>query len=141
MAKIHVTDEISIDENELDERFILAAGPGGQNVNKVASAVELRFDVARSPSLADDARARLVRAAGRRLTKSGELVIVGRRFRTQERNRADVRMRLFDLIRAAAVAPRPRRKTKPPASSKTRRLADKTARGRLKRLRGRPAEE
>jgi ribosome-associated protein len=141
MAKIRVTDEISIDENEIDESFILAAGPGGQNVNKVASAVELRFDVARSPSLPDDVRTRLAHIAGRRLAKSGELVIVGRRFRSQEQNRADARARLFNLVRAAAIPPRPRRKTKPPASSKTKRLSDKTARGRLKRLRGRPAEE
>src|SRR6266536_3537247 len=103
---IHVTDKISIDENELDERFIRASGPGGQNVNKLSSAVQLRFDVRRSPSLPNDVRTRLERLAGRRLTREGVLVITAQRHRTQERNRADALDRLVELIRQAAVRPR-----------------------------------
>jgi ribosome-associated protein len=141
MAKIRITAQISIDEDELRESFILATGPGGQNVNKVASAVQLRFDVARSPSLSEAVRERLVRIAGRRLTKGGELLLVGRRHRSQERNRADVRTRLIALLRDAAVPPPPRRKTRAPAASRKRRVENKTARGQLKRLRGRPRED
>lgn len=141
MGKIYVTDEIVIDESELDESFILAPGPGGQNVNKVASAVQLRFDITASPALPEDVRARLAGLAGRRLAKSGELVIVARRFRSQEQNRADARARLFDLIRAAATPPRPRRKTRPPQASKQRRRENKKARSQLKRLRTKPRDE
>src|SRR5499425_2530136 len=110
---IHITDRISIDETELAETFIRASGPGGQNVNKLASAVQLRFDVRQSPSLADDVRARLERLAGKRLTRDGVLVITAQRHRTQERNRQDARERLIELIRQAAVPPVPRRPTRP----------------------------
>jgi ribosome-associated protein len=119
MARIRVTDEIAIDEDELSESFVLASGPGGQNVNKVSSAVQLRFDVAHSPSLPEDTRARLMALSGRRLTKDGVLVILARSHRTQERNRADARAKLFELVTRAA----------------------KTARARLKRARARVREE
>jgi ribosome-associated protein len=122
----------------LDESFILATGPGGQNVNKVASAVQLRFDAANSPSLPEPVRERLARIAGHRLTKSGVLIVVARRFRSQEQNRADARARLAALLREAATPPRSRRKTKPPAAAKKRRVESKTARGLLKRLRAKP---
>jgi ribosome-associated protein len=141
MAKICITDEIAIDESELDENFILATGPGGQNVNKVASAVQLRFDVVHSPSLPETVRARLIRIAGRRLSKSGELILTGRHHRSQEQNRTDVRERLVELLREAATPPRPRRKTRPPSASKKQRRENKAARGELKRLRGRPVDE
>ena len=141
MPKIHITDEIAIDEDELEESFILASGPGGQNVNKVASAVELRFDAMHSPSLPENVRERLARMAGRRLAKTGELILVGRRYRSQEQNRTDVRARLVALLRGAATQPRLRRKTKPPLASRKRRLENKTARAQLKRLRARPREE
>jgi len=141
MAGIPITEDISIDESELAESFILATGPGGQNVNKVASAVQLRFDVLHSPSLSDDMRQRLIRIAGRRLTKTGELVLTGRRHRSQEQNRADVRARLVKLLRDAAMPPIPRRKTRPPAASRKARVENKAARGQLKRLRGRPRED
>jgi ribosome-associated protein len=137
---IRVTPSISIAERELEEHFIRAPGPGGQNVNKLASAVELRFDVRRSPSLPDDVRARLERLAGSRLTREGVLVIDAHRHRTQARNRQDARERLVDLIRRAAVAPRPRRATKPTAGSRERRLESKKRRSAIKGLRqGKPA--
>jgi len=133
---------IEIDERELEEHFIRASGPGGQNVNKLASAVQLRFDVRRSPSLPDDVRARLERLAGRRLTREGVLVINAERHRTQERNRKDARERLVDLIRRAAVAPRPRRATKPTAGARERRLESKKRRSNVKGLRqDKPAME
>src|SRR5215211_7701303 len=135
---IRITPSIGIGEDELEEHFIRASGPGGQNVNKLASAVQLRFDVRRSPSLSDDVRARLERLAGRRLTREGVLVISAQRHRTQERNREDARERLVDLIRRAAVAPTPRRPTKPTLASKRRRLDSKARRGRVKSLRGDP---
>ena len=135
MARLAVTDGIAIDEEELSESFVLASGPGGQNVNKVSSAVQLRFDVARSPSLADDVRVRLMALAGGRLTKDGVLIILARTHRAQERNRAEARERLFDLIRRAATPPKPRRPTKPTFASKRRRLEAKTARAKLKRNR------
>jgi len=135
MARLVVTDGITVDEEELSESFVLASGPGGQNVNKVSSAVQLRFDVARSPSLASDVRARLMALAGGRLTKDGVLIILARTHRAQERNRADARARLFDLIRRAATPPKPRRPTKPTFASKRRRLEAKTARAKLKRNR------
>jgi ribosome-associated protein len=141
MAKIYITDEIAIDESEIEENFILAAGPGGQNVNKVASAVQLRFDVVHSPSLPEAVRARLIRMAGRRVSKSGELILTGRRHRSQEQNRADVRERLVELLREAATPPRPRRKTKPPFASRKERRNNKATRGALKRLRGKPPDE
>ena len=135
MARFAVTDDIAVGEEELSETFVLASGPGGQNVNKVSSAVQLRFDAARSPSLPDDVRARLMTLAGRRLTKDGVVIIVARNHRTQERNRAEARERLFDLIRRAATPPKPRRPTKPTFASKRRRLDAKTARAKLKRNR------
>jgi ribosome-associated protein len=141
MGKILITHSIVLDETELVESFVLASGPGGQNVNKVASAVQLRFDIRNSPSLPEAVRARLEQLAGQRLTKTGEIVLVGRRFRSQERNRIDVRERLFDLLRRAANPPPLRRPTAPPKASKTRRLEDKSSRGSLKRLRGRPGDE
>ena len=137
---IRVTPSISIAERELEEHFIRASGPGGQNVNKLASAVELRFDVRRSPSLPEQVRARLEGLAGKRLTREGVLVIHAERHRTQERNRQDARARLIELIRRAAVAPRPRRATKPSAGSRERRLDSKKRRATIKGLRqGKPA--
>jgi ribosome-associated protein len=132
---IRVTPSISIAERELEEHFIRASGPGGQNVNKLASAVELRFDVRRSPSLPEDVRGRLERLAGRRLTREGVLVINAERHRTQARNRQDARERLVDLIQRAAVAPVPRRATKPTAGSRARRLESKKRRSAIKGLR------
>jgi ribosome-associated protein len=130
---IRITSAIALSEDEMVETFVRAPGPGGQNVNKLATAVQLRFDVTRSPSLTEDVRARLVRLAGRRLTGEGVLVIEAHRFRTQNRNREDARTRLFELIRAASVAPKVRRSTKPTAASRERRLQDKKARGEVKR--------
>ena len=132
---IRVTDRISIDEAELEEAFIRASGPGGQNVNKLSSAVQLRFDVRNSPSLPDDVRARLERLAGRRLTREGVLVIIAQRHRTQERNRADALERLVELIQRAAVAPVPRRPTKPSKGARERRLESKKRRSSIKGLR------
>jgi ribosome-associated protein len=132
---IRITPHISIDERELEERFIRASGPGGQNVNKLSSAVQLRFDVRRSPSLPDDVRTRLERLAGRRLTRDGVLVLIAQRHRTQERNRADALDRLIELIQRAAVAPVPRRPTKPTKGSRERRLESKKHRGSIKGLR------
>jgi ribosome-associated protein len=125
-----------VPESELEERFVLSSGPGGQNVNKVASAVELRCDAARSPSLPDDVKQRLRTLAGRRLTKNGVLVLRGNRFRDQQRNRDDVRARLTDLIARAAIAPKKRRPTKPSRAARARRLEDKKARSKLKQARG-----
>jgi ribosome-associated protein len=141
MPRIAVTEGISIDESELIETFVLASGPGGQNVNKVSSAVQLRFDVARSPSLPDEVRHRLMRLAGSRLTKDGVLVITAREHRSQDRNRSEARARLADLIVRAATPPKPRRPTKPTKASKRRRLESKTIRSRLKNARARPREE
>ena len=136
---IEVTPAISISEDEITERFIRAAGPGGQNVNKVSTAVELRFDVWNSPTLPEPVRARLARLAGRRLTQEGVLVLLAERFRTQERNRADAQDRLLELIRKAAEPPPPpRKKTRPTLASKKRRLESKTRRAVVKAGRGRP---
>ena len=132
---IRITDRISIDERELDERFVRASGPGGQNVNKLSSAVQLRFDVRHSPSLSPDVRTRLERLAGQRLTREGVLVIMAQRHRTQERNRADARERLIELVRRASIAPTPRRPTKPSRGAKERRLATKKNRSGIKGLR------
>ena len=138
---IAITPAISIDESEISERFIRSSGPGGQNVNKVASAVQLRFDARQSPSLPEDVRLRLMRLAGRRLTQDGVLVITAQRHRTQEANRRDALDRLIELIRRAAEPPVPRRPTRPTAASRRRRLETKRRRAVLKRSRGARAEE
>ena len=134
---IRITRSISIDEDEISEVFVRASGPGGQNVNKVSTAVQLRFDVAHSPSLPDDVRERLIRLAGNRMTDGGEIVIDARQFRTQLKNRQDARERLVELIRRAAVRPKPRRRTKPTRASKERRLDTKRRKGRSKEQRRR----
>jgi len=134
---IRITRSISIDEDEIQEVFVRASGPGGQNVNKVSTAVQLRFDVAHSPSLPDDVRERLIRLAGQRMTDGGELVLDARQFRTQLKNRQDARERLVELIRRAAVRPKPRRRTKPTRASKERRLVGKRHRGETKKRRSR----
>jgi ribosome-associated protein len=132
---IRVTSHISIDEREIEESFVRASGPGGQNVNKLATAVQLRFDVRSSPSLPAEVRERLERLAGARLTRDGVLVIIAQSHRTQGRNRQDALDRLIDLIRRAAIAPRLRRPTKPPKASRERRVEAKKHRAGLKRLR------
>jgi ribosome-associated protein len=132
---LHATASIRIDPSELEESFVRASGPGGQNVNKVSTAVQLRFDVGRSPSLPEPVRRRLLALAGRRLTGDGVLVITANRFRSQARNREDARERLIDLIREAATPPVPRRATRPPKASKTRRKEDKRQRSTVKSLR------
>ena len=133
---IRITDAIAIDEREIEESFVRASGPGGQNVNKVSSAVRLRFDVRGSPSLPSDVKARLERLAGNRLTGEGVLVINAQRHRTQERNRADALERLVALVREAAVPPVPRRATKVPFGQRRWRRESKRRRGTLKKLRG-----
>lgn len=136
---IRITDTISIDESELSETFVRASGPGGQNVNKVSSAVQLRFDARHSPSLPNDAAVRLMRLAGKRLTKEGIIVIIAQQHRTQERNREDARDRLFAMIREAAVRPTPRRPTKVPKAQRRERLESKKHRSGIKSLRrGKP---
>jgi ribosome-associated protein len=131
---MHTADEICLAiAGELEETFVRASGPGGQNVNKAATAVELRFDVLGSRAMPTTVRARLERLAGRKLNREGVLVIKGERFRTQEQNRKDVRERLFDLVRRAALAPRQRVKTFPPPASKKSRLTEKSRRGEVKR--------
>jgi ribosome-associated protein len=132
---LKVTSRITIAEEELEERFVRASGPGGQNVNKVSTAVELRFNARASPALTEDVRKSLIRLAGRRMTDEGVLVIRAERFRTQERNREDARQRLVDLIAKAAVPPKPRVKTKPTLASKKRRLDTKSRRSEVKRNR------
>ena len=138
---LRITDAVSIADWELTESFTRASGPGGQNVNKVSTAVELRFEAARSPNLPDDAKARLRRLAGRRWTEEGALIIRAEAHRSQSRNREDARERLAELIRKALERPRRRIATKPTLGSKRRRLAAKTQRGEVKALRQSPARD
>jgi ribosome-associated protein len=138
---IVVNDNIVIDEREIEERFVRASGPGGQNVNKLATAVQLRFDAMGSPNIDEATKARLKRRAGRRMTADGVIVILAQRFRTQEANRRDARNRLAALVTAAAVPPKPRRPTRPTLGARKRRLEDKKRRGQIKALRGGPSDE
>ena len=137
---IEVTAEIGLDEADLSESFIRASGPGGQNVNKVASAVQLRYLLDGARPLPEAVRARLAKLAGSRLTEDGAIVITAQRFRSQMRNREDALERLLALIRHAAIPPTPRRRTRPSAASRERRLADKARRARRKRERAAPLE-
>jgi ribosome-associated protein len=132
---IRVNAEIELDEREIQEDFVRASGPGGQNVNKVSTAVQLRFDVARSPSLSDPVRARLIALAGRRVTQDGVLIIEAERYRSQRRNRDDAQERLIELIREACEVEKPRRPTRPTLASRKRRLEGKQRRGETKKLR------
>lgn len=133
---LEITPTILLDERELHFDFIRAAGPGGQNVNKVATAVQLRFDITNTTALASDLKGRLIRLAGSRVTADGILLIEAKRFRTQEQNREDAIQRFTELVRQAATPPKPRKKTRPTAASKTRRLQAKRVKGNVKRLRG-----
>lgn len=135
---LKISNRISIPDNELEERFVLASGPGGQNVNKVASAVQLRFDAARSAVLSDEVRTRLLKLAGNRTTQDGEILIEAKRYRSQERNREDARQRLVKLIRKALEPPKLRKKIRPSRAAKRRRLEAKKKRGEKKRLRKTP---
>lgn len=139
MTRIRITDAIAIEESEIEERFVQSSGPGGQNVNKVATAVQLRFDVVNSRSLRESTRRKLMRLAGRRLTGGGVLVIEAKRYRTQERNRADARARLVELIRRAATPEIKRIPTRPTLASKRRRLETKKKRAATKRDRSPPS--
>jgi len=138
---IRITPSITLDERELEIDFVRASGPGGQNVDKVSTAAQLRFDVAHSPSLPEEVRARLLRLAGRRMTAEGVLVIEARRYRTQEQNRADALKRLTLLLQQAAKEPAARKVTRPSAVSRAVRLAAKRLRGEIKRMRRFPADE
>jgi ribosome-associated protein len=132
---IQITPTLALDESEITEQFIRASGPGGQNVNKVASAVQIRFDAARSSSLPDDVRIRLLEIAGKRASNEGIIVIDARRFRTQARNREDAIQRLIALIRKALEKPKPRRPTRPTAAAHRRRIETKRQRGEVKKAR------
>lgn len=137
---IQITPRIAIDEAEIHEQFIRASGPGGQNVNKLSTAVQIRFDARLSPGLPEPVRARLEQLAGRRLTKDGVIVITAQRHRTQDRNRQDARERLIELIAQAAETPTIRRATRPTLASKRRRLDSKARRAQLKDQRGTPGD-
>lgn len=139
---IQVNSKIAIDDNEIEESFIRASGPGGQNVNKVSSAVQLRFDVLHSPSLPKEVRVRLIRIAGKKMTRDGVLVITAQRHRSQDHNRKDALERLLDMIRLAAVRPTLRRPTTPTRASRHKRLEVKKLRGKVKKLRReRPSDD
>ena len=141
MNMLYVSNSIQIPEEDLQETFIRASGPGGQNVNKVASAVQLRFNAEKSPVLEEDVKKRLKRLAGRRMTSEGVIVIEARRYREQEKNRTDARERLALLIRRAIEKPRPRRKTRPTRASVQRRVEVKKKRGNVKQMRNKPGVE
>jgi len=132
---IGITPEVSIDEGEIHFEFVRSGGPGGQNVNKVSTAAQLRFDVLNSPNLKQEVKDRVTRLAGSKMTREGVLIIQANRFRSQEKNREDARSRLIDIIREAAIVPKSRKKTKPTFSSKTKRLESKKRKGKIKQLR------
>ena len=132
---LEITPSFFIDERELQLDYIRASGPGGQNVNKVATAVQLRFDIRNAPSLASDLKGRLIQLSGNRVTADGVLLIEAKRFRTQEQNREDAIQRFVELLRKALIPPKPRKKTKPTAASKTRRLKSKKLKGEIKKIR------
>lgn len=132
---LEITPSLHIDERELEFDYIRASGPGGQNVNKVATAVQLRFDVVNSPSLASDAKGRLIRLAGKRVNADGVLLIESRRFRTQEANREDAIRKFAELLRRSLLPPKPRQKTKPTAASREKRLQEKKRKGENKKIR------
>jgi len=137
---IEITPDLSISDDEISEKFVKASGPGGQNVNKTSSAVELRFDV-RASSLPEDVKARLERLAGSRLTLDGVLILFSQGTRSQEMNRQEVRERLVELIKRALHKPKPRKATRPTYASKLRRLDSKTRRGGVKSMRGKPTDD